>query len=390
MENALVTSQNRFGFKLYAELARKDSARNLFISPASVMLALAMTYAGARGETRRALAETLELEGIDDDQLGRAAADLLVALRRTDSRVILSVANSLWARAGLALRPDFIRRAEQSFDAKVNTLDFARGDAAGAVNDWVRKQTRGKIEAIVDRLPPEALLVLINAVYFKADWARQFDRRASHEGAFRLPGGGQKQVMMMVQSGTYRYYQARDVQAVALPYGGGHLSMYVFLPGPRSDLEAFARLLQPRRWNAWMDDFHETDGRIELPRFKLAYEASLIQPLHDLGMAVAFGERADFAGICDSGRVQVDDVRHKALMEVNEEGTEAAAATSVTMVLTSFAPKRTFSMVVDRPFFCAIRDDRSGAILFMGAIVDPVSPVTRLAEPSATRAAERS
>jgi serpin B len=371
IDTSYVSATNRFAFALFGALAQQERGRNIFIAPASVALALAMTYNGARGETQRAIAEVLGVEHMRLDELNRACAGLLHSLRHLDPQVQLAVANSLWARQGLAFDQEFVRRNQESFGAELRTLDVAGGAAAAAINAWVREQTRGKIDTIVDRLPPAALLVLLNAIYFKGSWSRQFDARLTREAPFTLPSGRQQPVMMMAQSGKYRYYEGHGFQAVALPYGSGRLSMYIVLPSAQAGLESFGQQLGAQSWEAWMRGFGEMDGAIALPRFKIEYAASLVQPLTALGMGVAFTRRADFSGICAAGGLNIDDVRHKAFVDVNEQGTEAAAATAVTMVRASFAPRRTFHMVVDRPFFCAIRDDRSGALLFAGAIVAP-------------------
>jgi serpin B len=370
MQNSLVISQNRFGFKLFGALARQDLGRSVFISPSSVALALAMTYTGTRGATQRAMAAALELGDLSLDELNRASAELLASLNSLGPQLKLAIANALWARQGVDFRDDFVRAARDSYDASVTSLDFAREPVAALINQWVREHTAGKIETILDRVDPAAVLILVNAIYFKGSWSRQFDRRLTREGPFALPDGRVLRPPMMSQSGTYRYYEERAFQAVALPYGGGRASMYVFLPATRTGLDAFVGSLDAARWDAWMRGFRETDGHVALPRFKLTYAASLNEPLKALGMADAFGARADFSGMC-SGEARIDQVRHKTFVEVNEEGTEAAAATAVMMVRASFVPKRTFSMVVDRPFFCAIRDDQTGAILFMGSILEP-------------------
>jgi serpin B len=372
-QNSFISANARFAFKLFGELARQQGERNLFVSPMSVMLALAMTYNGARGATERAMAEALELGRTARGDLNQAAAEFVRSLRDLGPQVALAIANSLWARQGVGFKPDFVRSVRESYAAQVVQLDFAGTTAAAAINGWVSEHTSGKIDKIIDHVDASAILFLINAIYFKGSWARQFDRRLTREGPFTLPDGRRTQPMMMSQSGKYRYYEGDGFQAVGLPYGGGRLSMYLFLPATRAGLGALQRSLDARSWDAWMSRFRETEGSVALPRFKIEYEATLNQPLKALGMADAFSRRADFSGMVEDARVPVgvDEVRHKTFVEVNEEGTEAAAATAVTMIRASFVPRRAFSMVVDRPFFCAIRDDRSGALLFMGAIVDP-------------------
>jgi serpin B len=330
-----------------------------------------MVYNGAAGETQRAMAEALDLAGMSLDQLNRAGAELLRALESSDPQVRLAVANSLWGRQGLAFGQEFLRRCAEFYGAEVQTLDFGDSRALAKINGWVRQHTDGKIEKILDRIDGATLLVLLNAIYFKGNWTRPFDRQRTEERSFHLLGGGQKQLPLMAQSGEYQYCEGPGFQAVSLPYGGERLSMYVFLPEQRDSLAGFVQKLNDASWSAWMQKFRKTEGTIALPCFKLEYEVTLNQALQALGMAAAFDpRRADFAGM-GVGKLKIDEVRHKTFVEVNEEGTEAAAVTAVTMMRASFMPKRTFRMVVDRPFFCAIRDHQTGAVLFMGAIVDP-------------------
>ena len=370
MEKSLVAANTRFAFKLFSQLTERGPGKNIFISPASVFLALAMTYNGAAGETQRGMAEALELAGMSLDEVNRAGAELLRSLRSIDPQVRLAVANSLWGRQDITFSREFLRRCADFYGAEVQTLDFADPRALAVINGWVRQHTDGKIEKILDQIESATLLVLLNAIYFKGNWTRPFDRQRTEERAFHLLGGGQKQLPLMTQSGEYQYYEDKDFQAVGLPYGGERLSMYLFLPEQRGGLAAFQQRLSDKNWSAWMRQFRKTEGTIALPRFKLEYEVTLNQALQALGMAAAFSRRADFAGM-GAGALKIDEVRHKTFVEVNEEGTEAAAVTAVTMMRASFVPKRTFRMVVDRPFFCAIRDNQSSAILFMGAIVEP-------------------
>jgi serpin B len=373
-DRQLGDANSRFAFKLFAKLTKQEPGRNIFISPASVALALAMVYNGAAGETQQAIAAALELVSMSLDDINRANAELLGAIEHADPQVRLVIANSLWARKGLSFERDFLRRCEEFYQAEVAALDFAEPRAAATINAWVSEHTDGKIEKILDRIDPAAVLFLLNAIYFKGNWTRQFDRRRTEEQAFHLLDGSQKKHPLMAQSGEYRHCEGPDFQAVSLPYGSERLSMYVFLPKQRTSLTAFQRSLSDGNWNAWMRQFREREGTIVLPRFKLTYEVKLNEALMALGMTAAFDRRrANFEGMCPGqGRaVSIDEVKHKTFVEVNEEGTEAAAVTSVGMVLASFAPKRTFSMVVDRPFFCAIRDDQNGTILFMGSIVEP-------------------
>jgi serine protease inhibitor len=374
IDNQLIASQHRFAFKLFAELTKSNIEQNVFISPTSVALALALAYNGARGETARAIARTLELGEIGLDALNRANAALIESLRALDPHVALAIANSLWAQQGISFAPDFLSRNQELYGAEIATLDFSHASAPTTINDWVKRNTSGKIEKIIDQIDRSAIMFLINAIYFKGSWVKQFDPRRTREMPFMLSGGRQKLHPMMAQTGKFDYYAIQGFQAISLPFGSGRASMYIFLPEQRSSLRAFRRELSHKSWEAWLRHFRQAEGTIVLPRFKLAYEATLNDAFKALGMSIAFDRRrADFGGMIADGKpsVTIDEVKHKAFVEVNEEGAEAAAATSIGMIRTTMAPQRNFSMIVDRPFFCAIRDNQTGALLFIGAIVDP-------------------
>ncbi|HKP84583.1 MAG TPA: serpin family protein [Blastocatellia bacterium] len=370
----LATANTRFGFKLFAEVANQGAGKNILVSPASVSLCLAMAYNGAEAETKQAMAAALEIQGISLDELNRAYADLKAALENPDPKVQLQIANSLWARRGLTFKPDFIQRSKQYFGAEVTDLNFDDPGAPAVINRWVSDKTKGKIDKIVDQIGPDSILFLINAIYFKGAWAKEFDKAKTKEDTFTLASGAQKRLPMMTQSGSYKYYEGSGFQAVSLPYGGGRASMYVFLPSKNSSLSGFQKGLTEAAWESWMKEFRETEGDVSLPRFKVEYEVTLNDALKALGMSAAFDERrANFRGMIESGgNVFISQVKHKTFAEVNEEGTEAAAVTSTEMRATSaMRPRQRFSMVVDRPFFCAIRDNTTGTVLFMGSITDP-------------------
>jgi serine protease inhibitor len=374
LDPRLVSANVRFGFNLFSELAKKDTGKNLFISPTSIGLALAMTYNGAAGETKVGMERALEIQGMNHSDLNRAYAQLRAALESPDPKVQLNIANSLWARKEVTFNPDFLARNKQFYGAEVTTLDFNDPNAPATINSWVSDKTKGKIDKIIDRIDAQSILFLINAIYFKGAWTAEFDKGKTKDEPFTAGNGQQKQHPMMHQAGDYKYLEAKDFQAVSLPYDGARVSMYIFLPSKGVSLEEFQKNLTAENWNNWLKRFAETKGDIGVPRFKVEYEISLNEALSALGMGVAFDpNRADFSGVAQtSDRVFISNVKHKTFAEVNEEGTEAAAVTSVEMRTTSaMRPRNTFRMIVDRPFFCAIADNKSGTVLFMGAINNP-------------------
>ncbi|HKS40279.1 MAG TPA: serpin family protein [Blastocatellia bacterium] len=369
----LAAANTKFGFNLFSEIEKQGGGQNIFISPTSISLCLAMAYNGADADTKQAMARALEFQGLNLDELNRAYADLKSALENPDSKVQLQIANSLWARHGLTFKPDFIQRTKQFFSAEVTDLNFDDPSAPATINKWVSEKTKGKIQKIVDQISPDSILFLINAIYFKGTWTKEFDKAKTREDDFTTGAGAQKRLPMMSASGNYRYYENDDFQAVSLPYGAGRTSMYIFLP-KGAGLAAFQKKLSTANWESWMKEFNQMEGDLSLPRFKIEYEITLNDALKALGMGVAFdGGRANFRGMIESAQnVYISQVKHKTFAEVNEEGTEAAAVTSTEMRTTSvMRPRQKFNMVVDHPFFCAIRDNTTGTVLFMGSINDP-------------------
>ena len=302
-----------------------------------------------------------------------AYAALQTLLRDGDPNVSLNIANSLWARQGAGLDTDFIKRTQTFYQAQINELDFNDPNGAKIINQWVSDNTRGKINQIVD--PPidrDMLLFLINAIYFKGNWQRKFDPAATRLLPFKQANGQSADIPLMFQAGKYAYFAAPQFQAVRLPYGDGVFSMVVVLPNVGVTLDQLRPNLTGENWRNWAAEFKVTDGDISLPRFKLEYKKDLGGPLNKLGMGSAFGNGADFTGMrAQPPALSISEVKHKTYVEVNEEGTEAAAVTSAGMRTTSLRETKRFSMVVDHPFFFAIQDDQTSAILFSGLIEKP-------------------
>ncbi|MBD2242269.1 serpin family protein [Nostoc sp. FACHB-888] len=372
-DTRIVESSNKFGFKLFSEVLKDDKGeKNVFISPSSVAIALAMTYNGASGSTQQAMAKTLELQGMTLPEINSSYAAALKQLLDTqDAKLQLSIANSLWANQDVSFARDFLKRTQDFYQAKVSNLNFKDAAASTIINNWVEENTKGKITKIVETIQPNQVLFLINAIYFKGNWSNEFDKSQTAQSPFYITSGRRKQHPMMSQEGNYRYYESEQFQAVSLPYGkDGKVSFYIFLPKQNSNFKAFYQDLNIENWEKWMTQFNEKKGFIRLPRFKTDYDVTLNDALKTLGMEEAFSSKANFSGM--GKNFAISQVKHKTFVEVNEEGTEAAAATSVGIVTTSLREEpEPFRMIVDRPFFCAIRDNQTGNILFMGSIIEP-------------------
>lgn len=368
---AVVEGNNQFAYDLYARLAQEPG--NLFFSPFSLSTALAMTHAGARGTTEAEMARALHFPA-DQAKLHPAVAGLVGDLNAGTGAAAgyeLSVANALWGQKGFAFLPAFLDLTRAHYAAGFRELDF-KADAEAArrtINDWAAQETHDRVR---DLFPPNLLndrtrLVLTNAIYFKGRWATPFGRESTVPAPFTLASGEKVQVPMMHQTATFRLGAGDDVEILALPYGKGALEMVVFLPKKAGGLRDLEAVLSFLHHDAWVRDLRTAEVLVALPRFKITSQFSLKPALTALGMKEAFTDDADFSGLDGKKDLFVAAVVHKAFVEVNEEGTEAAAASGVAVAQKGMPPE----FRADRPFVFAIRDTRSGAILFLGRVVDP-------------------
>lgn len=323
------------------------------------------------GETQKAMAKALALQGMSLADVNQGNADLLRSLTRGDRSVRLSIANSLWVTKKYPVRPDFLQRTVGPYEASVQNVLFTDPGTLRRINTWVSTNTAHRVTNILKPKDLDALtvMVLANAVYFKGSWHQAFDARRTRSLPFHLLSGKAKQVPMMSQTGTFRYQENPAFRAVALPYAGTRLSMYLFLPAAKDSLSG------AWRWDEWMDHFRLRKGTVILPRFRMEYETELKPALTALGMGVAFDPvKANFSAMAAAkGPIFIDKVRHKTFVDVSEQGTEAAGATAVVMALKLAQPpaEKPFELRLDRPFTCAIRDDRTGTLLFLGYVADP-------------------
>ncbi len=369
----VVEADNEFGFELFRLVY--DSNReheNIMVSPLSVSLALAMTYNGANRETKTAMEETLKLHGLTTEEINTSYQTLGTALKSLDSKVVLEIANAIYYREGFQVEPDFITTNESYYDAEVSPLNFTSPDAVDVINNWVADKTNDKIETIINEISGNHIMFLLNAIYFKGMLASKFEKKDTKKKNFYLADGPSIQTDFMQQTNTVSYTSNDLFSAVELPYGQGNYNMYVFLPQEDKSLNDLTESLNSVNWESWKESFHETNVDIEFPKFKFEYEIKLNAVLSEMGMGVAFSSLADFTGINKNGGLQIDYVKHKSFIEVNEEGTEAAAVTVVAIELTSTGstPQNT-QFQVNRPFLFAITEKSTGAVLFMGTVNRP-------------------
>jgi len=373
-QERLASANAGFGFGLLKQIVREQPATNIFISPYSVSAVLEMIWNGAAGNTRREMERVLGTSGFQAAALNAAYRDTEQSIRKAQSNVVLTIANSIWYRPGIELKPEFVSVNKEFYGANLSLLDFTDPRAAGIVNAWAHQNTHGKITSIVQPpIPGTTQMLLANAVYFKGTWMSKFDPKETKERAFNLRNGAQKQTPMMQQHGKFAYQEGSSFQAVRLPYVGGRLGMYVILPATNSSLEKVLGDLDAGSWqNTILPRFGSREGGVILPRFKLDYGVDLKPPLMALGMKLLFAPGSADLSRMSAAPLYVDEVKQKSFVAVNEEGTEAAAVTVGTVAVTSVhQPQKPFEMIVDRPFLFLICDNQSKVILFMGLVFEP-------------------
>ena len=374
----LVSANTGFAFDLFKVLLAEDVNTNVFISPLSVSIALAMLYNGAESMTRDAMAKTLNFGNMTLDEINQEYSNLIQSLENVDQSVNLLIGNSVWMRQEFApfVKPSFLQGVGTSYNSEIYTRDFGNPQTVGEINHWVDKQTEGRIQQIINNLDPALVMLLINAIYFKGTWTTQFDKSKTQKQDFFLSDGSNVTVDMMTASGNFSYYSGETCEVARLPYGRDKVAMYIFLPKEGVSLGSFAAGLNQTVHDDYIRGLQPLDGLIvKMPKFHVEYGVKLLNDaLNSLGMGVVFNPvQANFTGIASTalGNLYVSYVDHKAVVEVNEEGTVAAAVTSVGIHIAAVIPGYPPSFVVDRPFYYEIRDDRSGSILFIGEMLNP-------------------
>jgi len=374
----LVQGNSAFALDLYRAL--REQGENLFYSPYSISLALAMTYAGARGETEAQMAETLQFL-LSQDQLHPAfnALDLELAKRGEEvsedegDAFRLNIANSIWGQQDFEFLTDFLDTLALNYGAGLRLVDFVKAteEARQAINQWVEDQTEEKIKDLIPEgvLDDMTRLVLANAIYFKAGWMHAFEEGNTQDGSFYLLDGSQVTAPFMSQEENFRYAEGDGYQALELLYVGGNTSMVILLP-EADRLDAFEAGLSSTRMNEILDDLQMQNVRLRMPKFEFESSYGLKEILSAMGMKNAF-EAADFSGINGKTDLFISEIMHKAFVSVDEEGTEAAAATAVIISLTAM-PEAPVEMTLDHPFIFMIRDNETGTILFVGRVMNPV------------------
>ncbi|MCX6655099.1 MAG: serpin family protein [Candidatus Bathyarchaeota archaeon] len=380
IDKNLVARNTRFALNILKELQKEDEKKNIFISPLSILTALAMIYNGAESLTRDAMAETLQIKEMSLTEINEGYRNLIDSLENVESQVSLNIGNSIWIRKSFepSIKIGFKDALTKYFKSEILPRQFSDPKTVDEINAWVKRETTGKIDKIIDNIDRGTLMFLISAIYFKGDWTKKFDESKTRQRSFYLQNGKKISVAMMSNIEKILYYSDDSVQVARLPYGRDKLAMYVLLPNEGVDLGSFIQTLEQEKLDRILARMKMIEIELQLPKLKLEYgKKQLNGALIRLGMGVAFGESADLKGIAsvDPENLSISFVDHKAVVEVNEKGTEAAAVTNIGIRSTQMLIT-THRFVVNRPYLFVIRDDRSGSILFMGKILDPTQHIS--------------
>jgi serpin B len=364
-EQKVIAGSNAFAFDLLKAVNASDRAGNVFISPLSASMALGMTMNGAAGSTFDAMRSTLRFGDLSRTEINESYKSLISLLRGLDNSTQFAIANSIWYEETWPFRQEFMTESKSYFDAQVKGLDLSKPSSADVINAWVSDATSKKIPKIIDDFDGDEVMFLINAIYFKGQWESQFKKSNTADAPFHALDGSTQNVPMMGQTGAFRRSFGTDYDAFDLPYGNTAFTMTVVIP-KQSDINAFTESLTEAKWKAIDAAMTKSEIVVGLPKFKLEWKKNLNDQLKALGMSVAYDDNsADFSRMsASSQRLVISDVIQKTYVDINEEGTEAAAATSVGAVPTSMPPL----IRADRPFVFAIRERLSGTIMFIGKI----------------------
>jgi serpin B len=358
-----VQQDNAFAFDLFRQvLINNANEKNIFISPLSVSIALGMAWNGANGETKTEMANALKMSGMTEDEINEYYQIMLSALPEVDPSTKLNIANSIWYRESFPVKDEYLKVNSDYFNAEVRELDFAKPDALSIINGWCAEKTNNLIKNPLDKISADAMMYLINAIYFKGIWVKKFEKD-TYKANFYAEGGNTVQVDMMQQKDTFGYREDEMAQYLDLPYGNKAFSMTVILPREGKTTDEVLETLDTEKWNNIINGFSSHEVQVYLPKFKTTGKYELKEPLIQMGMVKAFTDQADFSNISDINLL-ISRIIHSTYCSVDQEGTEAAAVTIVEFEFTSMPMNYVFN--TNRPFIFVIREKSTGVILFMG------------------------
>ncbi len=364
----LIKADKAFGFELFREVYTLNEEDNIMISPLSISYALGMTYNGAAGTTLQAFNDVLHFGDLTTEEVNESYKDLMNQLLHLDDQVEFSIANSIWYRLGFQVLSEFINTNRDYFDASVKEIDFGDPQIVEVINQWIEDKTNDKIKDMLDFIPPDAVMYLINAIYFNAQWKYKFEKEDTYEGDFKLTDGIKEQVDYMRVSGDFKYTSNEDFKAIELPYGDSTFSMVVMLPSTGKEVSDLVANLDVAHWDSWFNNSKLTGVQVDLPKYRYEFKNLLNDPLISLGLGAAFSGEADFTRINAAENLFISRVIHQTFIDVQEKGTEAAAATIVEM--TCSVTGVTYFRV-NKPFLYLIKENSTGAIVFIGKVGKP-------------------
>jgi len=369
----LIEADNTFGLELFQKIREESEKENIMISPLSISVAFAMAYNGADKDTKTEMEKAMKLNGLTTEQINNSYKMLIKALQSLDEKVVFELANAIFYADGFTVKPDFLNINKTVYDAEVEKLNFSSQTAVDRINDWVSDKTNDKITKIIENLSPLDRMVLLNAIYFNGIWTNKFNEKGTHNLSFTKTNGTVLEVPMMQKEEKLNYTTNSLFSAVKMPYGNGQYNMVVMLPATGKTSQSVIDALSISNWKNWMKEFETKDQVVvTMPRFKFAFETELKNVLKGMGMIKAFQPNiADFSKIAEED-LYISAAVHKSFIDVNENGTEAAAVTSITFSTTSAGnepPKTIF--YVDKPFVFAITEKDTDAILFIGEVNHP-------------------
>lgn len=372
----LVNADNTFGLEIFKKIREASNKEDIMISPLSISLALAMTYNGADGDTKKEMETALNLNGLTPEQINESYKMLIKALQSVDKDVVFDIANAIYYKTGFNVKQPFLDINTNYYDAEVNSLNFNLASALDEINGWVKTKTHDKIPQILEELSPDARMVLLNAIYYNGIWKNEFDKEGTKMLPFAKNDGTHPEVAMMSKESKLEYTSNELFDAVKLPYGNGQYNMVVLRPASGKKSSDIIDHLSAKNWNDMLKSFKpEEHVVVTMPRFKFSFDIELKNVLKQMGMVKAFDSfKSDFSKICDDRSLYVSAVIHKSFIDVNETGTEAAAVTAVVMEITSAGPGSSVKKIyfkVNRPFVFAITEKDTGAILFIGEVQNP-------------------
>jgi serpin B len=370
-EKSLSNSSNAFVIDLFKELEKTEEG-NLFFSPLSIQYALSMTLNGSKDETFNSIKEVLAVSDLNEHEINEAFKSLTEFLLNVDDKVLLTIANSIWFEQKLTATEAFKKAMQVYYNAEVSGLDFKSPQSVNTINNWVETKTNGLIDKLINEIPDNAVMYLVNAIYYKALWRYPFEEANTQKAPFYPEDNKEIEVMMMhSEEMAVDYYLNEITHVIDIPYGNGQYSMMVLLPVEGKKTEDILEVLDKNTLKNWNNSIRPMEAELFMPKYKIEYKALLNEALSDMGMEIAFTDRADFTRLFEEEYgLMISKVIHKAVIEVNEEGTEAAAVTGVEVSLTSMPPEKPV-LTLNRPFIFFIKEKHTGAILFAGKLSNP-------------------